>query len=61
MMSWNKGQPKQTGNYMILLENGSVEQARFFRCQITGQQEWSRTDGSYIYDNIMGWVPYDGQ
>lgn len=58
--SWNKGQ-KRTGDYTILLEDGSVEQAHLFRCQITGQQEWSRADDSYIYDNIIGWAPYDGR
>ena len=59
MAIWNKGQPQQTGNYLVLLEDGTEEQAHFFRCQITGQREWSRPDGSYIYDNIVGWIPYD--
>lgn len=60
MTCWNKGQPRVTGDYLILMEDGSTEQAHFFRCQITGQQEWSRADGSYIYDNIVGWMSYDG-
>ena len=61
MAIWNKGTPKQTGNYLVLLEEGKTEQAHFFRCQMTGQKEWSRSDGSYIYENIIGWMPYDGQ
>lgn len=60
MAVWNRGQPRVTGDYLILLEDGSTESAHFFRCQITGQQEWSRADSSYIYDNIIGWMPYDG-
>ncbi len=60
MAMWNKGQPGKTGDYLILLEDGSTEQAHFFRCQITGQQEWSRPDGSYIYENIVGWLRCDG-
>lgn len=61
MGAWNKGQPQKTGDYVVLLEDGSTEKAHFFRCQITGQREWSRSDGSYIYDNIIGWMPYDGE
>lgn len=60
MAIWNQGQPRKTGDYMILLEDGTQEVAHFFKCQITGQYEWSRKDGSYIYDNITGWMPYDG-
>lgn len=59
MPIWNKGTPKRTGDYYVLLEDGTEELAHFFRCQITGQKEWSRKDGSYIYDNILGWMQYD--
>lgn len=61
MSEWNKGQPKKTGTYRVLLEDNTQEKAHFFRCQITGQQEWSRDDGSYIYENIVGWMLYDGE
>lgn len=60
MALWNTGYPNATGDYIILLEDGTTVQAHFFRCQMTGQHEWSRPDGSYIYDNIIGWIPYDG-
>ena len=60
MAIWNKGQPRKTGDYMILLEDGTREAAHFFKCQITGRYEWSRKDGSYIYENIIGWMPHDG-
>ncbi len=58
MPVWNEGDPKKTGDYVILLEDGTKEIAHFFKCQITGQHEWSREDGSYIYENIVGWMPY---
>lgn len=60
MPLWNKGEPRVTGDYLILLENNRTEKAHFFRCQITGEMEWSRVDGSYIYENIIGWIPHDG-
>lgn len=59
MAVWNPNNPKKSGDYLILLEDGTKETAHFFRCQITGQQEWSRADGSYIYDNIVGWMDCD--
>ena len=60
MAVWNKGKPKQTGDYIVLLDDESVLIAHFFHCQLTGQHEWSRQDGSYIYGNIIGWLNYDG-
>ena len=60
MALWNKGEPKQTGDYLILLEDGNRQPAYFFCCQLTRQHEWSLPDGSYIYENIVGWMNYDG-
>lgn len=59
MNKWNNEIPKHTGDYLILLEDGNEEKAHFFKCQITGQMEWSRADGTYIYENIIGWMPCD--
>lgn len=56
MALWNKGNPKKTGEYCILLEDGEILKAHFFKCQLTGRMEWSREEGSYIYENIMGWM-----
>lgn len=60
MALWKKGEPKETGDYIVLLEDGNTEHVHFFKCQMTGQKEWSRIDGSYVYENIVGWIPYDG-
>ncbi|MFR8547748.1 MAG: hypothetical protein ACLVEV_03865 [Lachnospiraceae bacterium] len=59
-MIWNTGYPSKSGTYITLLEDGEEVVAKYFRCQMTGQCEWSRFDGEYIYDNIIGWLPYDG-
>lgn len=61
MALWNKGEPRVTGDYIILLEGGETIHAHFFRCQMSGQMEWSRPDGSYIYETIIGWMDDDGK
>lgn len=60
MALWRDGIPKATGDYHVLLEDGTQKVAHFFKCQMTGQWEWEEPDGSYIYENIVGWLPYVG-